>query len=97
VDYVIPGNDDAIRSISLIARLISNACLDGASKASGLGSKKDGPVILRKSEVEESEESEESSSEEKSEELSSSPDGPSTEKSVSETETMKDLPEEKKE
>ena len=53
VDYVIPGNDDAIRSISLIARIISNACLDGASRASGLGSKKDGPVILRKSELEE--------------------------------------------
>ena len=52
VDYVIPGNDDAIRSISLIARIISNACLDGASRASGLGSKKDGPVILRKSEIE---------------------------------------------
>jgi hypothetical protein len=27
--------------------------LDGASRASGLGSKKDGPVILRKSELEE--------------------------------------------
>ena len=54
VDYVIPGNDDAIRSISLIARIISNACLDWASRASGLGSKKDGPVILRKSEIEES-------------------------------------------
>ena len=57
VDYVIPGNDDAIRSISLIARIISNACLDGASRASGLGSKKDGPVILRKSEIEESKDS----------------------------------------
>ena len=34
-------------------RIISNACLDGASKATGLGSKNDGPVILRKSEVEE--------------------------------------------
>ena len=54
VDYVIPGNDDAIRSVSLIARIISNACLDGASRATGLGSKKDGPVILRKSEIEES-------------------------------------------
>ena len=52
-DYIIPGNDDAIRSISLLTRIISNACLDGASKATGLGSKNDGPVILRKSEVEE--------------------------------------------
>ncbi len=57
VDYVIPGNDDAIRSVSLIARIISNACLDGASRATGLGSKKDGPVILRKSEIEESKDS----------------------------------------
>ena len=52
-DYIIPGNDDAIRSISLLTRIISNACLDGASKATGLGSKNDGPVITRKSDVEE--------------------------------------------
>jgi small subunit ribosomal protein S2 len=52
-DYIIPGNDDAIRSISLLTRIISNACLDGASKATGLGSKNDGPVIMRKSDVEE--------------------------------------------
>ncbi|WP_119067970.1 30S ribosomal protein S2 [Rubrobacter indicoceani] len=29
VDYVIPGNDDAIRAISLISRLISDAVLEG--------------------------------------------------------------------
>jgi small subunit ribosomal protein S2 len=29
VDYVIPGNDDAIRSINLISRLIANAILEG--------------------------------------------------------------------
>jgi small subunit ribosomal protein S2 len=29
VDYVIPGNDDAIRSINLIARLIADAILEG--------------------------------------------------------------------
>jgi small subunit ribosomal protein S2 len=29
VDYVIPGNDDAIRSIDLIARLIADAILEG--------------------------------------------------------------------
>jgi small subunit ribosomal protein S2 len=52
-DYIIPGNDDAIRSISLLTRIISNACLDGASKATGLGSKNDGPVIMRKSDLEE--------------------------------------------
>ena len=30
VDFIIPGNDDAIRSISLISRIISNACLEGS-------------------------------------------------------------------
>ena len=29
VDYVIPGNDDAIRAINLIARLVANAILEG--------------------------------------------------------------------
>ena len=28
VDYIIPGNDDAIRSVSLLTRIISNACLE---------------------------------------------------------------------
>ena len=30
VDYVIPGNDDAIRSVRLITAKIADACLDGA-------------------------------------------------------------------
>lgn len=29
IDHVIPGNDDAIRSIRLFARLIADACLEG--------------------------------------------------------------------
>ncbi len=29
IDYVIPGNDDAIRSISLIARLVADAIIEG--------------------------------------------------------------------
>ena len=49
VDYVIPGNDDAIRSVSLLTRIISNACLEGASKATGISSG-DGPLIVRKGE-----------------------------------------------
>ena len=49
VDYIIPGNDDAIRSVSLLTRIISNACLEGASKATGIISG-DGPVIVRKGE-----------------------------------------------
>jgi small subunit ribosomal protein S2 len=30
IDYVIPGNDDAIRSVSLFAKLIADSCLEGA-------------------------------------------------------------------
>ena len=51
VDYIIPGNDDAIRSISLLARLISNACLEGAAKATGIRGEGDGPVIVKKSDL----------------------------------------------
>ena len=29
IDYVIPGNDDAIRSVKLIAQVISNAVIEG--------------------------------------------------------------------
>jgi small subunit ribosomal protein S2 len=29
IDYVIPGNDDAIRSISVITRRVADACIDG--------------------------------------------------------------------
>jgi small subunit ribosomal protein S2 len=32
IDYVIPGNDDAIRSISIITRRIADACLDGFNR-----------------------------------------------------------------
>ena len=90
VDYVIPGNDDAIRSISLIARIISNACLDGASRATGLGSKKDGPVILRKSEIEESKDS---SAKDENEEVSTEP---SSEEAAKDEDSIKDSKENKR-
>ena len=35
VDFVIPGNDDAIRAIRLYAAAIADACLEGKGKASG--------------------------------------------------------------
>ncbi len=60
VDYIIPGNDDAIRSISLISRIISNACLEGSEMSGGIRASKDGPVVVKKS----SSESEEVNSEE---------------------------------
>ncbi|MFM8315003.1 MAG: 30S ribosomal protein S2, partial [Deltaproteobacteria bacterium] len=31
VDFVIPGNDDAIKSVTLFANLIADACLEGAA------------------------------------------------------------------
>ena len=35
VDYVIPGNDDAIRAIKLYAASVADACIEGKAKASG--------------------------------------------------------------
>jgi len=32
IDYVIPGNDDAIRAIRLITSRVANACIDGAQR-----------------------------------------------------------------
>ena len=51
IDYVIPGNDDAIRSISLLSRLISNACLEGSAKSGSTRAAKDGPVVMKKGEA----------------------------------------------
>ena len=33
IDYIIPGNDDAIRSIKLYVSAISEACISGAKKS----------------------------------------------------------------
>ena len=35
IDYIIPGNDDAIRSIRLITKVISEACTRGLASSSG--------------------------------------------------------------
>jgi small subunit ribosomal protein S2 len=39
VDFVIPGNDDAIRAIKLYVSAIADACLDGAKSASAVPNK----------------------------------------------------------
>jgi len=39
VDYVIPGNDDAIRAIKLYVTAIADACLEGAKSASSVPNK----------------------------------------------------------
>jgi small subunit ribosomal protein S2 len=41
VDIVIPGNDDAIRSIEIITSAIADACLKGSGKRSEVENKED--------------------------------------------------------
>ena len=56
IDYLIPGNDDAIRSISLFTRAVSDACIEGSKLATGLKPSSDsaGPKITKKEEKQES-------------------------------------------
>ena len=55
IDAVIPANDDAIRSVRLITRVIAEACARGIESSKGLSSKSDAPVIqkVRKDNVQE--------------------------------------------
>ena len=61
IDYVIPGNDDSIRSIALFAEAVSDACIIGSKAATGLKQEapQAGPSIVRKTETETKEETEE--------------------------------------
>tara|TARA_Y100000992_G_scaffold285873_1_gene237226 strand:+ start:730 stop:1590 length:861 start_codon:yes stop_codon:yes gene_type:complete len=55
IDTIIPGNDDAIRSIRLITKVISDACASGIESSKGFAPKSsDSPVIqtVKKEEVE---------------------------------------------
>ena len=54
IDYLVPGNDDAMRSISLFTRAVSDACLEGSKLATGLkpNPENEGPKILKKGEKE---------------------------------------------
>jgi small subunit ribosomal protein S2 len=45
IDYVIPGNDDAIRSISLIARLVADAIIEGRGEEARAEERPVPPVI----------------------------------------------------
>jgi small subunit ribosomal protein S2 len=53
IDHVIPGNDDAIRSIKLITKVIADSCATGLSNSKGgiiTGEEEDLPVVtVRKS------------------------------------------------
>ena len=45
VDVIIPGNDDAIRSIRLITKVVADACSRGIESSKGFAPKSDSPVI----------------------------------------------------
>ena len=70
IDYVIPGNDDAIRSITLFTRAVSDACLEGLKLATGLKStpESSGPKIIKKEEKEDLQKKDSSKKDEKLEE-----------------------------
>ena len=51
VDYVIPGNDDAIRSISLISRLIADAVIDGRGEEATPSAERPVPPVVEQAEV----------------------------------------------
>ena len=63
IDYVIPGNDDSIRSIALFTEAVADACLKGSEAATGLKQEEpqSGPAIVRKAETKEPEPEEKSS------------------------------------
>jgi small subunit ribosomal protein S2 len=44
VDYPIPGNDDAIRSVTLLTRVVADAVADGLMTRAGLGTADEKPV-----------------------------------------------------
>ena len=59
IDYVIPGNDDSIRSIALFTEAGADACLKGSEAATGLKQEEpqSGPAIVRKVESPQAKES----------------------------------------
>ena len=53
VDYVIPGNDDAIRSISLISRLIADAIVEARGEEAVLTDDRPLPPVVEEAQVSE--------------------------------------------
>ena len=47
IDTIIPANDDAIRSIRLITKVIADACASGIESSKGFSPKSDSPVIQK--------------------------------------------------
>ena len=65
IDVVIPGNDDAIRSIRLITKVIADAASRGMESSKGFSSKTDIPVIQKAKKEDEPAESKDAVNEEK--------------------------------
>ena len=65
IDVVIPGNDDAIRSIRLITKVIADAASRGMESSKGFSSKTDIPVIQKAKKEDESAESKDAENEAK--------------------------------
>ena len=65
IDVVIPGNDDAIRSIRLITKVIADAASRGIESSKGFSSKTDIPVIQKAKKEDESAESKDAENEAK--------------------------------
>jgi len=99
IDYVIPGNDDSIRSIALFTEAVADACIIGSKAATGLKQEtpQSGPSIVRKAEVETKEEAKEESVIDKIEtKEESSKNNPEVENSESEESSDEIKSEEKK-
>jgi len=88
IDTVIPGNDDAIRSIRLITKVIADACSSGIESSKGFAPKSDSPVI----QTVKKEDKEETSNTDKDSEIKESANTVETEelKNLDEEEDVKD-------
>lgn len=51
VDYIIPGNDDAIRSINLIARIVSDAVLEGSGESAVQSEDRPVPPVVEEAQL----------------------------------------------
>ena len=106
IDVIIPGNDDAIRSIRLVTKVIADSCLRGIESSKGFAPKSDSPVIqtVKKEDKDEQAIEEEVAPEEESTSLAEeiketktenteSPEEIIEEESKSDTETTEDVTE----
>jgi len=84
IDTIIPGNDDAIRSIRLITKVIADACASGLESSKGFAPKSDSPVVIQTVKKEEASKVEEAPEEKEVEEEASKVEEAPEEKEVEE-------------